>query len=220
MRVLIIGAGGHGQVVASILTAMIADPGAALRLGIEPPRAVQGFVDDDPTRHGKFVLGLPVFGPLADRGQVPHDAVIVAIGDNYARRVVYERLTREEVTIATAIHPSAVIASDATIGAGCMIVAGTVINTGCRIGRNVIVNTGATVDHHSQIGDHVHLAPGTHLGGEVTVGEGALVGIGAIVMPRRTVGAWATVGAGAVVHRDVDASMTVVGVPARPLPDD
>ena len=55
------------------------------------------------------------------------------------------------------------------------------------------------------------------LGGTVTVGDGAFVGLGARVLPGITIGERATVGAGAVVHRDVPAGATMVGVPARPL---
>jgi acetyltransferase-like isoleucine patch superfamily enzyme len=49
----------------------------------------------------------------------------------------------------------------------------------------------------------------------VTVAAGAFVGIGASVLPCLTVGADATVGGGALVHRDVPAGATVVGVPAK-----
>ena len=91
------------------------------------------------------------------------------------------------------------------------------INTGSIIGPNVIVNTGATIDHHTRIDAHAHIAPGVHLGGAVIVEEGALLGIGSSVIPNCTIGAWSTVGAGAVVLDDVPPHTTVVGVPAKPL---
>ncbi len=103
-----------------------------------------------------------------------------------------------------------------------MVCAGAVINPGTTLGNNVILNTGCTVDHHNQIGDHVHIAPGAHLGGEVAIEDGVLVGIGATVMPRCRVGAWSVVGAAALVHRDLPGGVTAIGVPAktRPLRDD
>src|SRR5437868_1409037 len=69
---------------------------------------------------------------------------------------------------------------------------------------------GATVDHHSHLGDHVHLAPGVHMGGAVTVDEGALVGVGASVLPAGHVGAWSVVGGGACVTEPVAPGATVV----------
>ena len=71
--------------------------------------------------------------------------------------------------------------------------------TGSRIGLGAILNIGCTVDHHAQIGDYTHIARGVHRGGEVSIGGHTLVGI-------------------AVVIGDVPDGVTMVGVPARPLP--
>lgn len=207
-RVLILGAGGHAQVVADLL-----QQAAACGDDLQPI----GFLDDAPGLIGSEVQGLPVLGALNDLPRVPHDAVIVAVGDNAARRRVFIALQAAGESFAIARHPRSIIAPGAVIGPGAMICAGAIVNPASVIGANTILNTGCTVDHHNQIGDHVHIAPGAHLGGEVWVGEGALVGIGATVSPRCRVGAWAVVGAGAAVIREVQADTTVVGVPARLL---
>ena len=206
MKVLIVGAGGHGQVVADILLAQRA-------AGHDVD--VVGYLDDDAALQGAERLGIRVIGPLRVRSTIPHDAVIVAVGDNTRRA----RLTRE-LTGATALiarHPSAVVASEAAIGDGSMICARAVVGCASRIGRGVILNTGCTVDHHAQIEDFVHVAPGVHLGGNVSIGQEALVGIGAVVLPGVSIGRGAIVGAGAVVTRDVADRTTVVGVPAAGL---
>lgn len=203
---IIVGAGGHAQVVANILLQMKDDGGTAIPIG---------YVDDDSTLAGTELLGLPVLGPTADLETISHDAVILAIGDNQTRKRLFNTLDTGSHQFIAACHPSAVIGRDVSIGAGVMIAANVVINAGSTIGDDVILNTACTIDHHNRIGDHAHIGPGANLGGDVTVGEGSLIGIGATVMPQRRVGAWCTIGAGALVHEDLPDGVTAVGVPAR-----
>ena len=58
--------------------------------------------------------------------------------------------------------------------------------------------------------------PGANISGGVVIGSGVLIGTGAQVLQYLHVGAGAIVAAGAVVTRDVNAGITVVGIPARP----
>lgn len=206
MRILIIGAGGHGQVIADILLSGL-QRGGELR--------PCGYVDQDERLWQQMLLDVPVLGPVDARATFDHDAVIVGIGDNLTRRRLFELLLAGGEHLATASHPSAVLSASCAIGDGTAICAGVVVNPAARVGANVILNTGCTVEHHNQIGEHAHIAPGVRLGGHVTIGQGALVGIGATVLPGRRVGAWSIVGAGAVVTRDLPDGVVAVGTPAR-----
>jgi sugar O-acyltransferase (sialic acid O-acetyltransferase NeuD family) len=206
MRILIIGAGGHGRVVADALL-------EARRAGadVEPV----GFLDDEASRVGQQYLSLRVVGGLDARARTPHDAVIVAIGDNVARARVMAAMEAAGERIAVSRHPTAIVAADVEMDAGSMISAGARIMTGSRMGRGVIVNTGAIVDHDARLGDYAHVAPGVVLGGDVAVGAGTLVGLGARVLPGVRLGTRVTIGAGSVVLADVPDGATYAGVPAR-----
>jgi sugar O-acyltransferase (sialic acid O-acetyltransferase NeuD family) len=208
MKIVVMGASGHGQVVADILFQMWTK-------GRE--MEIVGFLDDDAGLHGTRVLGLPVLGRLDDLAATPHDCVILGIGDNAARARIYAELTAARKRFVTAIHPSAVLAPDVVVGLGAVLCAGAVANPGAKIGENAILNTCASIDHHCDLGAHAHVAPGAHLAGNVRVGEGALVGVGACAVPGASIGAWSIVGAGAAVTNDVPERATVAGVPAKPI---
>lgn len=208
MRVLILGGGGHAQVVADILLQM-ASSGAEWQL--------TGYLDDDPDLVGQQIQGLPVLGSLSRLAEIAHEGVIVAIGDNRTRYRVFAELEQKGECFVAACHPSAIVAPGVQIGSGTAICAGVVINPGSVIGSNVILNTGCTVDHHCRIEDHAHIAPGVHLGGAVSVGRGTLVGIGANVMPQCSIGSWTVVGGGALVRGDLPDGVVAAGLPARVL---
>jgi len=206
MRILIVGAGGHAQVVADALQC------ASKAGSIGQPI---GYLDDNPTITGELRLGLPVLGTIDRVSAIEHDALVIAIGNNHIRSKLYKQFQQQGESFATVCHPRATIAHNVTLGPGVVIFAGVIVNTGSRIGANTILNTACTIDHHNWIGDHVHIGPGVHLGGDVQIGTGTLVGIGATVMPQRQVGTWSTVGAAALVYYDVPDQVTVIGMPAQ-----
>ena len=208
MKILIVGAGGHGQVVADILQAQ--------RVAGDDVDVI-GFVDDDPELEGQDRLGRPILGNLAAITRIGPNAVILAVGDNTRRACLDQEMRRAGLRFATAKHPSALIAGGTSVGDGSMICARVVVGCCSRVGRGVILNTACTVDHHARLDDFVHVAPGVHLGGDVSIGSRSMLGIGAIVLPGVSIGCGAVVGAGAVVTRDVAAGATVVGVPAVPI---
>jgi sugar O-acyltransferase (sialic acid O-acetyltransferase NeuD family) len=208
--VIVVGAGGHGIVVADALLAA--------------GREVLGFVDRDPTRHGAPLLGRPVFGD--DAALAAHDPRRVELANGIGgaggstaaglRQRVQHALECAGWRFAGVCHPAAIVSPHAHVDAGAQVLAGAVVQPLASVEAGAIVNTRAVVEHHCRVGAYAHVATGAVLCGDVSVGAGAHVGAGAVVKNGVTLGAGVVVGAGAAVLRDV-ASGTVVGVPARPL---
>ncbi|MDP2735281.1 MAG: acetyltransferase [bacterium] len=199
-NLFIYGAGGHAKVVLDI----------ARLQGYE----VKGFLDD--IKGGEY-SGLPLIKPEAFLKQETPERceVFIGIGNTATRKEKAELMKKQGFALATLIHPASVIAKDAEIGEGTVLMAGSVVNPGAHIGRNCVVNTNASVDHDCSIGDYVHLAPGATLGGGVTVGEESWVGIGACVREYKTIGRNTIIGMGAVVVKDIPDNVIALGVPAE-----
>lgn len=199
--VIIIGASGHGKVVADIVE--------------KSGDQVMGFLDDNPTLSDTFV-GFPVLGKTERYKVYPNATYVVAIGNPVIREKIVKKLSDDSVTWYTAIHPTAVISNlDTSIGEGTVIMANAVVNAGAKIGKHCIINTGAVVEHDNQLADYVHISVGTKLAGTVSVGTSTWIGIGASVSNNLSICADCMIGAGAVVVKDIHEAGTYVGVPAR-----
>ena len=208
-ELVIWGAGGHALVVADIVRC-------------EGKFRIAGFLDDVNPTPREFadarVLGgaghLSALGPLRVRLLLP------AMGDAAARLRTIEAAASAGLELASAVHPTCVIAGDVNLGAGTVAAAGAIVNPAATIGRVVILNTACSVDHHCAIADGAHIGPGARLAGCVRVGRGAWIGIGAVIRENISIGENAIVGAGAVVVQDVPPGVVVAGNPACILKGD
>ena len=198
-KLIIIGAGGHGKVIAD----------NALKNGYTDI----AFLDDGVTG---FCMGFPVIGTSADIEKYNDGSTdfITGIGNNAVRKKIAESYRVNWVTL---IHPSAQIAVNASIGAGTVIMANAVVNACAVIGEHCIINTGAVIEHDNVVGNYAHISPNVAIGGTVRVGSLTHVGIGAIVKNNTEICSGCTIGAGAVVIRNIKDEGTYVGVPARKI---
>ena len=198
---VIIGASGHGKVVADI----------AIKMNHWKSIA---FLDDN--EEVKSCLGFEVIGKTNDFLKYKEEAdFIVAIGNNEIRENIQEQIVEQGLSIATLIHPSAIIGTDVKIGTGVVVMAGVVINSSTNIGKGCIINTSSSIDHDNEIGDYVHISPGTNLAGNVRVGKGSWIGIGVSVNNNINISSEVTVGAGAVVVKDICSGGVHIGIPAK-----
>ncbi|WP_366161308.1 acetyltransferase [Bacillus infantis] len=200
-KLLIIGASGHGKVVADIALKMNKWQGIA-------------FLDDDESV--KSSMGLEVIGTSDDVfTHLDEYEIFVGIGNNTTRQRIHEMLETFGASIPVLIHPNAVVGEQVEVGFGTVVMAGVVINCCTSIGKGCIINTGATVDHDNNIEDFVHISPGVHIAGTVKVGKGSWLGIGSVVSNNVNITSGCKVGAGSVVVKDISEPGVYVGAPVR-----
>jgi len=136
------------------------------------------------------------------------------------------------------------IGDDTLVGDGASIREETKIGEGCVVGRYVAVDRDVRIGDRSKVNFATSLASKARLGKGVfiaqhlittndnalgrqgwtdeltagpTIEDEAMIGGNVTLLPGVTIGAAAVVGAGSVVTKDVEAGVTVVGNPARPL---
>lgn len=202
MRLAILGASGHGKVVADAAEAsgwqeIVFFDDAWPGVRENGPWCVQGDTDT-------LMAGLSEF-----------DGVIVGIGNNAIRASKQAQLMSAGACMVSIVHPGAMISPHADVDSGTVIFANAVVNACAYVGSGVIVNTGAVVEHDCDVGDFSHISPNAVLAGGVRVRRLSWVGACASVKQLLEVGEGAVIGMGAVVTKDVPPGVTVVGNPAR-----
>jgi sugar O-acyltransferase (sialic acid O-acetyltransferase NeuD family) len=215
---IIVGAGGFGGEAAWVAREMNAAH-ERTQSSAEPWNLL-GFADsDERKRHGTH-MGYTILGTIDSAVEAFAGRKLwffCAIGDNAARRLIAQTALLAGWESATLIHPSAVIASTASVHAGAYIGPCAVISNGARIGAHSIVNMHVSVGHDVVVGDYCQLSPGSRISGFCQIEELANVGSNAVLMPGTKVGRGAVVGACSLARGEIDAYVTVCGVPARTM---
>ena len=206
----IIGAGGFGREVFSIIEALESSG------GVPHPT---GFIDDAPSPadlQQVDVLRSRVVGSVDDliRRTEPFSAVL-AIGSASARKTIARLLAHSPVTFPVLVHPDTTMGCHVRLAEGVVVAAGSRLSTNIQVGKHVHIDQNAVVGHDCNLGDYSRLSPQACVSGAVMIGRGALVGANATVLQGLDVGDDAIVGAGAVATRSVRSATTVKGVPAR-----
>lgn len=207
-ELLIIGAGGHGKVVAETAIA------SKIFKNIY-------FLDDNYNKieDRKIREKLNIIGPIKNisdeyfKNKFRH--AFVAIGESNLRLSLIKELKDNNYIVPSLMHPSALISPSAKIGDGSILLPNSVVCGETLIGEGVIINTSCSVDHQCNIHSGAHICPGVNIAGEVIIGKKSWIGIGACIKQCIKIGENVTVGAGAAVVNDLPDSVVAVGVPAK-----
>ena len=148
-------------------------------------------------------------------------AIVIPIGDPKIKKKIFEKIDSyncENILYPNLIHPNAIVDSTLVkMDQGNIISAGVVMACDIELGNFNLINRSCTIGHDVSIGNFNTLNPMATISGDVHIGNDNLIGAGAIVLQGISIGDNITVGAGAVVTKDVEESVTVVGIPATQL---
>jgi len=117
--------------------------------------------------------------------------------------------------LATFIHPTAYVASDAEILPGTVVMPYVMISSYAKLGFNTLIMTGATIGHNTLLGDFNHIASQAVVGAHLKFGTGVHIGLNACVREYLTIGDYSTVGMGAVLTKNIGNNEIWVGNPAK-----
>ncbi len=181
---------------------------------------VLGFLDDDASRVGQLVKGLPILGTpetwLAAHGGPVQMAI--ALGDPKVRRQAVARIKalNLEITFPPIINPFSCIGSGVRLGEGVLLQGGVVCQCDLEVGAFTILGSCCSLAHDCVVGEFSWLSPGTRMAGHASIGDECLVGMSTLILPHKRINDRAETGAGSVITHDVPVGETVAGVPARP----
>lgn len=157
-RLLIIGAGGHGQVVKETAEAM-------------NQFEKIDFLDD----HSNLAVGR--FDEY-DKLQNKYTYAFIALGSNELRSKWHKNLESTKYIIPILVHPNAYVSPSVEIKKGTIILAKAVVNTNSRIGQGTIIGIGALIDHDVTIKQFCHINSGAIIKAGCTVDNYTKIDVG------------------------------------------
>ena len=209
-KIVLIGAGGFGREVASIIE--------VINRHVNPQRyELLGFLDDSEQYHdGMMINGYPWLGKTEWILDHKDDVYCnCSIGNPHVKAQIQKKLTALGVRFETIIALAGFIAPYTEIGEGCVFYGGVTISVNCKIGDGVVMNQMVNIGHDTVIGDYTTIMPTTGISGNCKIGQEVSIGGHAFIIPGRKVGDNATIAAGSIVFSNVKAGTTVLGNPAK-----
>ena len=165
-RLLILGAGGFGQMVKE----------TALLLGYNEVV----FLDD--AYNGQDSAGRCCDYTIL---QEQYPKAVAAFGNNKTRLEWTDKLMEAGYEVPAIIHPSAIVAPSAKIEPGCFIMQRAVVNTNSEIRRGALINSGAIIDHDSVVEAGAHVCLGSIVKANCTIESGKKIEAGEVIFSTR-----------------------------------
>ena len=205
-KLLILGSGGHGRVVADV-----AEKSKEFE---EISFLDNNYLNSNSSKefNNKKVIGDISLASL-EKFSLNFSHAFVGIGDNKVRLKWLKEIRNFNFLIPIIIDPSAEISKFAEIDKGCFINTNVVIQCNTRIEFGSILNTSCTIDHGSVVGEGTHISPGVNIAGNVNIGKYCWIGIGSQIIQNVRIGNNVIVGGGSLVLKDIPDNIKAFGNP-------
>lgn len=172
MKLLIIGAGGHGQCCHEI----------AERMNYFEEIS---FLDD----HSRYEMSDMVVGKINQLEELrdKYDSVFVALGNNKLRKELYIRAKNAGYNTPSLIDPTAFVSTYCFVGEGTVIFPNAVLETHCHVARGCIISSNATIHREAKVNEFtvIHsntvIRPKSYVGAMTTIGSQCTVSYGAVI---------------------------------------
>jgi sugar O-acyltransferase (sialic acid O-acetyltransferase NeuD family) len=204
-NVVIIGAGGFGRELYEMLWKGL--PQDQYRF--------KGFLAKDPDELSGYEVNEPILDYPEQYQPDPSDRFLLAIGDMEVRRRVVDDVAAKGGQFLNWIHPTAVIASTASIGQGAVIYPYAVIMNRSVVEDFVHLSIYASVGHDARVGKYSLMAPYATLNGFSVIHDEVYLSTHSTVAPEKIVGRRSKVSANSAVMQDVPPNSLVHGVPGK-----
>ena len=159
----------------------------------------------------------PLIGSPEDYEPATSDRFLLAIGAMEARHRITTELESRGGKFVSFVHPSAFVASSASVGNGAVIYPFAVVSNSARVADHVHLNYYASVGHDCQVGRACLLAPYATMNGFAVLEDQVYLSTHSTVVVAKRVGEWSKVSANSTVQRDVPSGSFVFGVPGKAL---
>tara|TARA_Y100000590_G_scaffold281456_1_gene316590 strand:+ start:151 stop:801 length:651 start_codon:yes stop_codon:yes gene_type:complete len=196
LKIVIIGAGGFGKEVLSLINDCNK---------VKNEFDVLGFVDDDITLQNKIINDIPVLGDINWLLSSNDSSIgcILAIGEPKIRKEIFEKIRHKNFKFPKIIHPLSYISQFTSIDDGTVVQAGAKISCNIKIGKFVYVNFNSVIGHDCDLDDFVTLCPSCNINGENIIEEGTFFGSGAVTRDKLKIGKWSHIGACSVITKHI-----------------
>tara|TARA_B100000575_G_C23093906_1_gene630785 strand:- start:58 stop:699 length:642 start_codon:yes stop_codon:yes gene_type:complete len=199
---IIVGYGGHGNVVKDILKLK--------------KRKILGFLDRD-YKKGEIIDNLECLGSddvfLEQPINFDEYDFYNGIGPstkNKNREELQKKFELKGIIFKTIIHPSAIISESAHIREGVQIFANSVIQPNTLIEEGTVINTSCNIDHDSRIGSNAHLAPAVTCGGNVKIGNNSFIGLGTNILNNIEIGNNVIISSGSTIFKNIEDNEKII----------
>lgn len=209
MEVAIIGAGGLGREVKSLIDDINSVSSTTIRL--------LGYYDDAFEIGYEVIEGVKCLGNISALKERKNKlGIVFGLGDPIIKNRILKKIQGNSVLyFPNIIHPNVKIPSDTVIGEGNLITYGCFMSCNVKIGSFNFFNTYCAVGHDAIIGDKNIFMPRVQISGDVLIGNSNFWGMSSSIIQGKRVGDENTINGYTFLTKNISNKRTYFGVPGK-----